>query len=322
MFSFCYVSAFHAPRPRDAPLVLVGPEPTTAAIAARISSANARGLSVSATSSAAAAKNLVLNRGVIGAIVLGDPVTAYVASGDGAIASTTVTSLARSLGAGTHAPVTVVDLAPLAPADTSGAALFYFLVSCTIAGYLTITVLSQAVPDLSLRTRYAVLGGTSICAPAITLAISSLFIGTLNASTGALAAMLGVAAVYTFTVGSLTIVAHQTLGRAAIFPIMTLVVFLNFPSAGGAVPAGFLPTFWRDVHTFWVGSAAMEPMRAVVYFHGRGAWHWLDHLAIWLLVALALSALLALRGRGQAVVPGETRPTRDRSLRQFRARRG
>ena len=77
-------------------------------------------------------------------------------------------------------------------------------------------------------------------------------------------ALLGIGAVDTFTVGTIAILPEQLAGQASIFAVLTLVIFLNFPSSGGAIPVSFLPDFWQSLHSFWFGSGAMEAIGSIV----------------------------------------------------------
>jgi hypothetical protein len=301
MFAVCYVSAFHAPSPLNAPLIIVGQQASTSAIEDGIVKQAPHAFTITTTASATTAIDAVKNREAIGAIEIGKTITVHVATADGGIVSSTVERVAQQIATTAGTTVTIDDVAPLSAKDTTGTGLFYFFIICTIGGYLTITVLSQVAPKQKLRFRYAILAGTSVVVPALVFGLSSIFVGNYGASVGAIFAMLGVAAVYTFTIGALAVVANQLLGQAAIFLVMTLVIFLNFPSSAGAIPGAFLPGFWQAIHSFWVGSAAMEPIRSIIYFGGAGIWPWLAHLGVWLLVTLGFSAVLGVRHRNTEV---------------------
>ncbi|MDV6207688.1 hypothetical protein R3Q08_05530 [Rhodococcus erythropolis] len=72
-------------------------------------------------------------------------------------------------------------------------------------------------------------------------------------------------------------------------------ILVDQSGAGCAIPVSFLPGFWHHIHSFWLGSAAMEPIRSVIYFGGNGAGPHLLVLGIWLVAALGLTGLLASR---------------------------
>lgn len=305
MFSFCYISAFHQPSPNNAPIVLVGPSAATAQIQAGIEDQGGSAFNISTTTSLTAALDKVKSREALGAIEIGATVTAHVASANGPSTSSAIEAVAQKIAAQSKTTMTVDNVVSLSVKDPTGTGLFYFLIICTIGGYLTITVLSQVAPRQKIRSRYGILAITAVVVPVIEFGIATIFVGTYGASVGAIFAMLGIGAVYTFTVGAIAILANQLAGQASIFLIMTVAIFINFPSAGGAIPATFLPGFWQSIHSFWFGAAAMEPIRAVIYFGGAGAWPWLSHLAIWLVATLALSAVLGVRKAASKSVAAE-----------------
>lgn len=293
MFSLSYVSAFHAPAPHEAPVYLVGSPEQTAPVQEALLDSGAGAFDVRTTASTAVAEEAIASRQVLGAVELGRPVTAHVASAAGSAAATAVEHLARQIADQTGAPLRIQDVVPSAPGDGSGTGLFYFLVVCTIGGYLAVTVLAQTAARLRLGRRYGILAAVSAVVPVLTFALSSLFVGAYGMDgPRPVLALLAVGAIYTFTIGAVSILAHQLAGKAAIFLVLTVVVFLNFPSAGGAFPAQFLPGFWQAVHQFWVGSAGMEAFRDLVYFPAADPWPWLGHLAAWLLATVVGTLVL------------------------------
>ncbi|UFS58738.1 ABC transporter permease [Subtercola endophyticus] len=308
MFTICYVSAFHAPHPVNAPLIIVGQQAQTSAIEDGILQQSGDAFTITTTASVTEAVDSIMNRDAIGAIEIGPTVTIHIASGAGGVQTATVERVGQQIAQQLGTTATIDDLAPLSSNDSTGTALFYLFIICTIGGYLTMTVFYQVAPKMKLRNRYTLLGATAVAVPAIVFGLSSIFVGSYGVGFGAIAAVLAIAAVYTFTVGAITIVANQLLGQAAIFLVMTLVIFLNFPSSGGAIPQYFLPGFWQGVHSFWVGSAAMEPIRSIIYFGGANVWPWLSHLGIWLLITLGFSAVLGVR-KATAERTAEALPT-------------
>lgn len=85
-----------------------------------------------ATANAADALSRIDNRDAIGAIEIGDTVTAHIATGAGASTVSVVSSLAHSVAEQTGQQVTVIDSAPVTARDSSTVGLFYFLIVCTL----------------------------------------------------------------------------------------------------------------------------------------------------------------------------------------------
>lgn len=296
MFALCYISAFHAPTPHDVRLALVGPTQQTSMVADQIAEQSPGAFEISATTDLAAALDDLGTQHVAGVIEVGPTVTAHIASGGGVAVSQAVERVAQPLADAFGSPLAVEDVAPLGAGDTTGMGLFYFLVVCTIGGYLTVMVLSQTAAGMPLRRRLGIVAVMSAVLTVVAFAVSTIFVGGYGATTAGLAALLLIGIAYTLAVGLVSILLDKLAGKAAIFPIMTFAIFVNFPSAGGAMPATFLPGFWQALHSFWIGSGAMQSMRSVVYFGGAGLGGGLAILVGWIAAAAALFAVLHGRG--------------------------
>lgn len=295
------VSAFHAPSPHDLSLKIVGPTQVVSQIATGLD--KTKEFSATHTDVVSEARSSVRNRDVDGAIRVdvhaaavanSDPaatapaaskptftVTTYVANAAGRSQAAAVEAVGAKIASQLGASSTVVDVAPLAATDSLGTTLFYILTYSSLGGYLTIIVLTQVNPRARLRTKFAAVAGVSIVAPLLTFGLASIWVGDYGASFGTIVGLLGVDALSVFTVGTLAILIQSLLGNAAIFGLMAAVVMLNFPSAGGAVPASMLPPFWQFMHQIWFGAGAYESFRSIVYFGGAGVAHWLLQLLAW-----------------------------------------
>ncbi len=166
--------------------------------------------------------------------------------------------LAQPLAAAQGVDLNVIDHAPLAADDPTGTGLFYLVMVCTIVGYLTITVLSQVAPRMRLRQQLGVLGVMSVVGVLAAYLVSAIFVGFYGASFAASLALLAVVIAYTIVVGLVSILVNRVFGKAAIMVVMVLMIFVNFPSAGGAFPADFLPGFWSALSHFWIGAGAVD----------------------------------------------------------------
>ncbi|WP_182346706.1 ABC transporter permease [Tomitella gaofuii] len=295
MFALCYVSAFHNPAPHDMRLTIVGPGSSAAAVASGLEQGSPGAFDVATSTDLDGALERLADRDVQGVIELGSPVVAHVASGASATVAQTVQSVAAPLAQQTGTTVTVDDIAPVTGGDATGMGLFYFMVVCSIAGYLTVTVLSQLAPNMTLRRQLGILGAMSVALTLIAFAVSSIFTGTYGAGAGGLTALLLIGVLYTFTIGIVAVLLNRLLGQAAIMAVMMVAIFLNFPSAGGAIAPSMLPAAWEAVHSFWIGSGAIQAMQSVIYFGGNGAGHGLLILAGWLAVAAAGLAITVRR---------------------------
>ncbi|NRG41032.1 ABC transporter permease [Rathayibacter sp. VKM Ac-2835] len=291
VFPLAFVSALHDPTPNDLPVLVVGPDQIVAPIAEGLD--DTAEFSAERTDVVSEARASVEERRVDGSIEItavpaADPaaaptftVTTYVAGAEGRSVSGAVQGAGDQVAAQLGTTATVVDVAPLAAADSLGTGLFYLLTYTSLGAYLVIIVLMQVMPGAPLRIRYAAISIAAVVAPLIVFGLSSIFLGDYGASFGSIAGLLGVNALYVFTVGCAAILIEQFLGKVATFGIMGFVVFLNFPSAGGAGSAAMLPDFWQGVHSVYFGAGALESFRSIVYFDGNGAARWVLQLLAW-----------------------------------------
>lgn len=301
-FPLAFVSAVHAPAPHDLPVVVAGPQELVTAIVEQVDDRSE--FAATQVDSGDEARAAVAQRRADGAVEIAVDqsqadataaaytVTTYVAGGGGRVAVSTVTQLGQDLAEQLAASATVVDVAPLSGGDGMGTALFYLLVYTSLAGYLVIIVMAQVLPRASIRAQFGAAAASSLLVPPIAFGIAAIWVGHYDAGVDTIMALLGVAALYVLTVGSLTILLTRLLGRAALFGVMALVMFLNFPSAGGSIPAAFLPGFFRWLHSWYFGAGAMESFRSIVYFDGHGLGRPLAQLVVWA-VAVIVLALLA-----------------------------
>ncbi|WP_158614318.1 hypothetical protein [Frondihabitans sp. PhB188] len=250
------------------------------------------------------ARRQVENRSVVGSLEIAtsgsdpsDPtftVTTYLAAAEGRSVSATIQALGTQVAEDLGTTTKTVDVAPLDAEDPLGTTLFYLLTYTSLAAYLVIIVLTQVMPKAGLRVRYGAVGITSFAAPLIVFGLSSIFVGDYGASFGTIAALLGVNALYVFTVGALAILLAQFLGKLASVGVMGFIVLLNFPSSGGPTPASMLPPFWQGMHQFYFGSGAYEAFRSIVYFDGNGAQRWLLQLLAWTVGLILITTIVHL----------------------------
>lgn len=108
--------------------------------------------------------------------------------------------------------LTVDDVRPLPPNNPSGEPNFFFIVVCTLGGFLTIAALGFAAPTLPEYHRLAVAAVASVLAPVIAYLIGGPGYDTFGGSFGTIVAMLGMGALYAFTVAVITRLMQLGLG--------------------------------------------------------------------------------------------------------------
>ena len=313
VFPLLFVGAIHKPTPNDLSLLVVGPDQVVSQIADGLDKTPE--FSATHTDVEGEAKSSVEHRTVMGSIDVvvdaADPasteaptftVTTYVATAEGQSVAGTVRAIGAKIAdqLGATDTATVVEVAPLDKQDPLGTNLFYLMTYTSLAAYLVIIVLMQVLPGAKLRIRYTAVGAAAIAAPLIVFGLSSIFVGDYGASFGTIVGLLGINALYVFTVGAAAVLIEQFLGKMATIGIMGFIVLLNFPSSGGPTPAALLPDFWQAVHSFYFGSGAYESFRSIIYFDGNGVQRWLLQLAGWTLGLILVTVIVHLARKVRA----------------------
>ncbi|ROQ31049.1 hypothetical protein EDF46_3563 [Frondihabitans sp. PhB188] len=301
-FPLLFVGAIHKPTPHELDVLIVGPTQVVSQITSKLDATTE--FHATHTDVVSEARRQVENRSVVGSLEIAtsgsdpsDPtftVTTYLAAAEGRSVSATIQALGTQVAEDLGTTTKTVDVAPLDAEDPLGTTLFYLLTYTSLAAYLVIIVLTQVMPKAGLRVRYGAVGITSFAAPLIVFGLSSIFVGDYGASFGTIAALLGVNALYVFTVGALAILLAQFLGKLASVGVMGFIVLLNFPSSGGPTPASMLPPFWQGMHQFYFGSGAYEAFRSIVYFDGNGAQRWLLQLLAWTVGLILITTIVHL----------------------------
>ena len=307
-FTLAYVSATYEPVPHDMALTIAGPSSITGPVARTVTDRAPHAFDITRTTSAAGARDAVRNRSAVGAVIIdGSRVTTVIASGGNRLATATIQKVGQQVAAGVGGTATVQDVAPLPSGDPGGTVLFYFLIICTVGGFLSITAIAQAFPKPSTRALVLTAVGAAIAVPIFGFGMISLFVD-FEVPFGTVAAVMGIGMIYAFTVAMLSVFFTKLLGNAAIFLQVLILIALNFPSSGASVPESMLPPFWQGVHNGWLGSAGFESMRTIMYFDGLSAGRWIAQLGIWAATAVVLVVLVAILQRGRAVGSDPARP--------------
>jgi hypothetical protein len=317
MFAVCIIGTYHQPHPSGIKVGVVGPPARTAPLRLGLEREAGSTFDISATATPAEAVHDVRQRNLNAALVPTvdpkRPATLIVASANGRIVATAAETLARQVAAAQGTQFVVREVRPLPSGDEIGLGIFMFMVVCTICGYITPTVLETLTPALRASRRYPIIALTSFLIAALAYLVGGLGYGTYTGSLGTVLAFVGVGALYTFTVGLGTRLFQVLLGPAGIFASLTVFVFLNIPSLGATYTAPVLSPFWRFLNHFWVGAAAVNAERSILYFGGLGIGTDLLRLLIWtagIVVLLLLPASRRLeRRRQRAVAPGALAPT-------------
>jgi hypothetical protein len=266
-----YIGAFHAPKPHHVKVAIVGVPASTAPLAHELSLTSPNGFDVSRVVSVSRARRLVGERALAGAYLPSSrPPTVIVATAASASLAGFVEATFRQVVAAQGRPLAIDDVRPLPANNPSGVPNYFFIVICTLGGFLTVAALGLVAPTLPEYHRFAVAGAASLLAPIIGYVIGGPGYGTFSASLATIIAMLGLGALYAFAVATTTRLLQLGLGARGTLVASLLFIFLNFPTAGGSVAPQLLPGFWRFLNHFWIGAAALDANRSTLYFGGAG----------------------------------------------------
>jgi len=313
--TLCYISAWQAPVPHGVPVAVAGPTAQTAPLRAGLARVVGPAFDVQAVPTPAAAAREVRDQDLSGAYVPaaqpGATATVIVAAASGNTVTSAVESLFRSVAAKQRAQLAVRDVAPLPAGDSSGISLYMFMIACTLGGFLTVTATGLVAPALRSRYRWPLILVVAVATPIVGYLLAGPGLGAISGSAGAVFALLGVAALYVLVVMMIARGLQLIVGAiGALFVGMAVFVLLNFPSCGASFQGSMLPTFWHVLNRFWIGAAATDAFRNIVYFGGQRVGTDVLKLLGWLAVGVALLALgwfRLTRSRGQ-VAPSSARP--------------
>ena len=287
-----YFGAVHEPTPHHVKIAIVGARSVTVPIAHELSVMPPGGFDVSQLTSVAPARRLLAERELAGAYVpsLMRP-EAIVASAASPSLAQFVEGVFRQAAARQGLPLTVLDVRPMPPGDPTGTPNFFFLIICTLAGFLVVAVLGLAAPDLPEGQRLALAAAASVLAPTIAYLIGGPGYGAFSGDVGTMLAMLGMGILYTFAVAGTTRIMQLAFGMAAMLPASLVLIFLNIPTSGGPLAPQLMPGFWRFLNHFWIGAIGIDANRSILYFGGAGVGNDVLKLFAWI---AAWGVILAL----------------------------
>lgn len=288
------LSAFAWPatqtRPRDVPVAVVGPPPAVEQVRTALESAQPGAFDVTAAVDAAQARQLVFDRVVSGALVLGPGgPSVVVATQAGPAVAQLLTQVAQGA---TGATVPVEDVAPPPADDPRGAGPAAGALPLSITGAVAGAVLALRVRGPGRRAAGAVV--LALLAGPTAVGVLHGWLGALGGAWLAESAVvsLGIAAI---TLGVLGVAAVA--GRAGLVLADLTVIALGNPLSAAAGAPALLPDGWRELGQALPPGAIVAALRSVSGFDGTGAAGPLTVLVLWVTGGLLLLAVTAVRAR-------------------------
>jgi hypothetical protein len=292
---FIFSSAFHAPQPHHAKLV-VAHSAVERKVETALDQQHPDGFDVSTVANAAEARQAVLDRdAVAGYAVTGKKAVLYVAQANGTSLKQALTQGFTQLAAHNHQSLTVTDVAPTVHEDQNATTLVYFGVAWSVPGYILATTLLRAV-TFNRRKKLMTVAGTAVLFSVVGF-YSGVWLDYFPNEPSALAiAFLLTTAVATFSAG----VAPFT---KQFFPLvgMGLFIVLSVPTSG-VVPVPLLPTFFQDLHLVMPLGNAVDGLRGLLYFDNAGVLRPVLVLLGWVAAGLILLGLDAWRHQREAAL--------------------
>jgi hypothetical protein len=274
-------------------VAVVGPSADVAPLARGISARGKDAFDISQLASGVDARRMVGERKLAAAYVpLSAPnPTIVVASAASVPLANFVESAFRQVAATQGHLLAVEDVKTLPASNASGTANFFFIVICTLAGFLTVVMLGTVSPTLPETHRLGLIASAAVAAPTVAYLIGGAGFGAFDGSFGTIIAMIGMGALYSVTVALITHGLQMAAGRPGALLASLIFIFLNFPSSGGTVPGELLPGFWRFLHQFWIGASALDANRGILYFDGAGVGAAVLMILAWLAGSAGLVAV-------------------------------
>lgn len=285
---FCFPTAFHAPQPHHAKVVVARRSVETK-IDTVLQQQHPDAFDVTAVTDAREARRAVLDRdAVAGYVSEGKHGVLYVAKANGMSLEQVLIKGFTQLAAHNHQKLTVTDVAPTVTKDQNATTLVYFGVAWSVPGYILATTLLRAVTFNRRRKLLTIVGVSAL------FALVGFYVGVgldyfPNDSSVLAMAFLLTTAVATFASGAAPFTKQ-------FFPLvgMGLFIVLSVPTSGVS-PVPLLPTFFQDLHYVMPLGNAVDALKGVLYFDGAGILRPILVLCSWITVGLGLLGLDAWR---------------------------
>jgi nucleotide-binding universal stress UspA family protein len=281
------LSAFHAPRPHDLPVGIVGPAAATSRVEQALDRAVPGAFSWRSYPGEARARTGIARREVDGALVASGPeLRLLVAQAGGTGPAQFLTQAFGTVAARSGRHLVVADVVPPLSRDTEALSSFFVVLAVLIpslaAGSGSALAFRRARPALAVAAPVAV---------AVVIGVVSAAVADGIAGLGNYAVIAGVVALFSLAVAAPTAVLARIWPPLVTVAVLVLIVF-GIPVSGGPANLGsFGPAFLRVLDPVLPLGVAASVVRNVVYFGGQAT-----ALHLWVLTAWALAGVAGLIG--------------------------
>ncbi|GAA0411171.1 ABC transporter permease [Streptomyces luteireticuli] len=297
VFVSVYLAAFHAPKPHDLPVAVVGTQRDAQRVGESLESAVPGGFEVRHYAEEGAAREAIGHRSVFAAYLTGHgrggPKLLYAGANGPSVTGTLTGAFGPVAEAGGHR-LAQEDVLPASAGDTRGLAIFYASFGLVLAGYLFGLMTYQAAPALRLRQRLASLAIFGVLGGII---IALLAGGTgFGALPGSFAGIAGITALMAMAAGGATMVFVKWTGPAGSGLASIVLLTLGNSTSGGVMPASYLPGWLHPLSGVLPVGAGVRAVQGLAYFHDDGLGHGIAVLVAWIVVCAGLLYLRDARG--------------------------
>ena len=300
------VGAYHAPRPHNLPVGIVGSAAASGGIEHALDGALPGAIAWRSYPSAASAATGIADRQVDGAVVASaSHLQVLITSGGGSAAANFLPSAFGTVAAHTGQSVAVTDVVPALPGDSQGLSSFFLLLAVLIP-----SVAAGSGTALAFRKARPALGVLAPVAVAIVVGLVAAAVADGIAGLGHYPAIAAVVALFSLAVTAPTAVLARIKPPLVALAVLLFIV-AGIPMSGG--PAGlasFSNGFFRLFNSVLPLGLAASIVRNVVYFGGHATALHLWLLAAWAVGGLAGLVLLAVRASRVARASRASRASR------------
>jgi hypothetical protein len=287
IFISVFLAAFHAPRPHDLPVAVVGTTEQAEQVTAGLETGLPGGFAVKRYADQRAARHALEDRKVYAAYVTGPGKSSELlyAGANGPSVTSTVTGAFSGVAKASGVRLTVQDAVPTSAGDTRGMSVFYAGFGVVLAGFLFGMMTYQIAPSLEYRWRltslftFSVLGGIVVAVIAGSAGFAAL--------PGPFLGIAGVIALMAAAVGSATMAFMRLFGRAGMS--LAAVVLLTFgnSTSGGTLPTAYLPDWLHPFSEILPVGVGVRAVQGLSYFNNDGLTVGIVVLVVWILIASA-----------------------------------
>ncbi|CAM5696285.1 ABC transporter permease [Streptomyces griseorubiginosus] len=296
IFVSVFLAAFHAPRPHDLPVAVVGTTQRLEQVTGGLELGLSGGFEVKRYADENAARHALQDRKVYAAYVTGPgkSATLLYAGANGPSVTSTVTGAFSGVAKANHDRMTVRDIVPASSGDTRGLSVFYAGFGVVLAGFLFGMMTYQMAPRLEYRWRMASLATFGILAGVLVAAMA----GSVGfaALPGPFLGIAGIIALMAAAVGSATMTFMRLFGRAGMS--LAAVVLLTFgnSTSGGTLPTPYLPDWLHPLSEILPVGVGVRAVQGLSHFNNDGLTAGIVVLVAWILVAAGVLFWLDARG--------------------------